>query len=378
MKKLRIVADAHIPYLQGVLEPFAQVDYLPGSGITNRHLTKADALIIRTRTHCRRDLLHGTAVQLVATATIGFDHIDTDFLESRGIAWFHAPGCNAGSVMQYVASALASWRIATGISLSGLTIGIIGAGHVGSQVAQLSKALGMKTLLNDPPRSISEGSERFCELKELLEESDIVTLHVPLHHQEPFGTFHMADDDFFAVLKRKPILINTSRGGVVDNQSLIRAMASGKISGFIADVWEDEPRVDLNLLSKAFLGTPHIAGYSADGKANGTSACVRAVSRHFGLGIDNWVAEGLPEPKEPAISLNSSGKSPEELLCEAFLFTYDINMDDRFFRAAPGDFEKLRDRYPVRREPGAYRVGLNPENAEMRRFFEQAGFFRTY
>jgi erythronate-4-phosphate dehydrogenase len=378
MKKLRIVADAHIPYLYGVLEPYARVEYLHASGISRRHLSDADALIIRTRTRCGHDLLEGTPVQFIATATIGYDHMDADYLRSRGIAWSHAPGCNAGSVKQYVASALATWRITAGVSLPGLTIGIIGAGHVGSQVAELSGILGMKTLLNDPPRATAEGSDGFCDLDELLENSDIVTLHVPLQHHSPFGTYHMANQAFFGRMKRKPLLINTSRGEVVETPSLISALDSGKISGFIADVWEDEPRVNLKALSRAFLATPHIAGYSAEGKANGTAACVRALSRHFGLGIDNWVPGGLPEPGHPIIRLRSTGKTPEELLCEAMLLTYDIKIDDRSFRAAPGDFEKLRDHYPARREPGAFRIELNPENAEMMGILEQAGFFRTY
>jgi erythronate-4-phosphate dehydrogenase len=371
---LKIVADAHIPFLKGALEPYARVVYLEGSQIGRQDVEDADALIVRTRTRCDKALLEGTSVQFIATATIGFDHIDTAFCAEKGIAWHHAPGCNAGSVKQYIASALAYLYLHHGIDPEGKTMGIIGVGNVGSKVAELANAMGMATLLNDPPRANREGPAGFAGMDEIREKADIVTLHVPLTYDGPYKTHHLADAHFLSGLARRPVLINTSRGEVVQGPAIPAAMEQGHISGFLADVWENEPYPDPELLNKALIATPHIAGYSVEGKANGTAACVRAASRHFGLGLDDWYPGNLPSPAEPLIRIATGGKLASRVLAEAILKCYDIQADDASLRSEPQAFEKLRNYYPPRREFGAYRILLEPFRQDMMTQLESIGF----
>ncbi|NTV84752.1 MAG: 4-phosphoerythronate dehydrogenase [Bacteroidales bacterium] len=316
---ITIVADDHIPFLKGILEPYAKIIYARDGHIDYKLASQADGLIIRTRTKCDADLLEGTPVKFIATATIGFDHIDTDYCLVKGIKWHHAPGCNASSVKQYIASVLVTLAKNHSLSLSGKKIGIIGVGHVGSKVAQLVEALGMVPLLNDPPRERNEKHSGFVSLDEIQETADIITFHVPLTHEGPDKTYHMGDKSFFKKLRKKPWLINTSRGPVLDTICVKNALKDNTISGFCADVWENEPGLDLKLLEMADIGTPHIAGYSAEGKANGTAACVRAASRFFNFGIDDWYPPLLPPPANPIIEINATGKTNEQIIAEAIL-----------------------------------------------------------
>jgi erythronate-4-phosphate dehydrogenase len=373
---LKIVADAHIPFLKGVLEPFAEVVYLEGIKIRKQDLADADALLVRTRTRCDKSLLDGTPVRFIATATIGYDHIDTAYCEEKGIAWDHAPGCNAGSVQQYIGSALAYLALHLGIDPEGKTIGIIGVGNVGSKIAELSRILGMIPLLNDPPRAEREGPAGFAEIAEIIEKSDIITWHVPLCYSGPYKTCQMVDTHFLEALKRKPILINTSRGEVLNGSSIMQALEKGQISHFLADVWENEPNPDTALLDKAVIATPHIAGYSLEGKANGTSACVMAASRHFGLGLNNWFPQDLPSPVDPVIRISTIGKPSYRIISEALIKSFDILADDHAFRSDPASFEQLRNHYPPRREFAAYRVILEPCHEEMMTKLESIGFIR--
>ena len=353
---MKIVIDDKIPYIQGVFEPVGEVVYLSGSKTTADVVKDADVLITRTRTRCNRELLEGSAVKFIATATIGYDHIDVDYCQSKGIAWTNAPGCNAGSVNQYIASALCSWSLRTGTPLKGKTIGVVGVGHVGSKVARTCKILGMRVLLNDPPRERAEGTDWFVSLETIQKEADIITLHVPLNKEGADATFHMADDLFFQNLEKKPLLINSCRGEVVETEAVKRAMDEGRIGGFIADCWENEPDIDLKLLDSAMIGTPHIAGYSKDGKANGTMMSVQAISRFFHLGLDAWKPEHVELPESVRIEIDGAGRSEEEILIEAVRATYTIEQDDLALRSAPQDFENLRGNYPVRREFGTYTV----------------------
>ena len=353
---LRIVADDKIPFLKGILEPFAGVTYIPGKDINREVAAGADALLIRTRTRCDASLLAGTPVKFIGTATIGYDHIDCGFCENAGITWTNAPGCNASSVMQYMASALISVSKEKKMSLEGKTLGIIGAGHVGSQVETLAGLLGMKVLLNDPPRARREGCEKFTELNRLLERSDFVTMHVPLTMAGDEKTYHLMDTVMIGMMKPDAWLINTSRGEVVDSAALDAALSMGEIAGAILDVWEDEPKIDFELLRKVFIGTPHIAGYSADGKANGTSRVVRALCAHFGLPLVSWYPENLPEPLNNASIRINDLLTEDAAILHAILHTYDIRNDCTRLRENPADFEKLRNYYPVRREFQAYTV----------------------
>ena len=347
---MKVIIDDKIPYLKGALEPFAEVFYLPGAEITTDLVSDADALITRSRTICDERLLKGSTVKYIASATIGADHIDAEYCGKRRIAWSNAPGCNAGAVCQYVAAALFAYAQKKNLKLRDLTIGIVGVGHVGEKVAALCDAIGMQVLLNDPPRQRAEGSGAFTALDRIQEHADIISFHVPLNPAGEFATWHMVDDRFLKGLGKKPLLINVCRGEVFDTAAVRTTLVGGGLSGVVVDCWEDEPKIDLELLEKADIGTPHIAGYSRDGKANGTMMSVRAVSRFFNLGIDAWepTCEGLKETT--SIQLDGQNKDQESVLAEAVLATYDILADDRSLRAAPGSFEQLRDQYPLRRE----------------------------
>lgn len=357
-KGMKFVIDDNIPYLKGVFEPFGEVLYLSGSAIFPEAIHDATVLIVRTRTRCDATLLEHSSVKCIATATIGYDHIDTDFCDKKGIQWANAPGCNAGSVEQYVASALCALSQQKGFSLQGKTIGVVGVGHVGSKVARLAEQLGMRVLLNDPPRSRKEGADGFCPLGTVLQEADVISLHVPLTGKGLDATFHMVDETFVQQLSRTPILINTCRGEVMNTKTVIEARRKGLLSGLVIDCWENEPHIDTRLLEVADLGTPHIAGYSRDGKANATTMVVRFVSKTFQLGIDHWLGTPTEKPRTSTIRVDGKGLPDEAVVAEAIRGTYDILRDDQALRLHPALFEQLRGEYPVRREFPAFELSL--------------------
>ncbi len=355
---MKFIIDNKIPYIKGALEPFGQVLYLPGSKTTPADVRDADALITRTRTICDEKLLKDSAVKFIATATIGFDHIDTRYCSQAGIRWTNAPGCNSKSVEQYIASALFATAQMKGFSLKGKTIGVVGVGQVGSKVARICEIFGMKVLLNDPPRARAEGPDGFVSLEQIKQEADFISLHVPLNRKGEDITWHLAGSDFFKSLGKRPVLINSCRGEVVDNQAAKLALKQGQVSTLIFDCWENEPAIDRDLLDQCLLATPHIAGYSRDGKAKGTSMSIQAVSRFFKLGIDNWQAKDVERPPETVLDIDGAGLDEEHILAKAILFTYDIRSDDHALRADPALFEQLRGDYPVRREFPAYTLRL--------------------
>jgi erythronate-4-phosphate dehydrogenase len=371
---MKIIIDNKIPYIRGAFEPFAEVIYLPGNKTTKEVVKDADVLITRTRTKCNQELLEGSKVKFIATATIGYDHIDTEYCKKAGIKWTNAPGCNAESVNQYIASALFSWSMKKRFDLKEKTIGIVGVGHVGSKVARLCKTIGMKVLLNDPPREREEEPEQFVSLVKIQQEADIITFHVPLNLNGEDATFHMVNEKFIQNLKKKPLLINSCRGEVFDSASIKNALQTEVISGFIADCWENEPDIDLELLKLADYGTPHIAGYSKDGKANGTKMSVQAISRFFNLDIDNWEAENVELPEKTTIEIDGNQRREYSILAEAILSTYDIETDDEALRENPQLFEKLRGDYPVRREFDSYTISAkNIENETLEKL-KKLGF----
>lgn len=372
---MKIVIDDKIPYIRGAFEPFAEVVYLPGNKTTPEVVKDADAIVTRTRTKCNRDLLTASKVKFIATATIGHDHIDTEFCKQAGIEWTNAPGCNAESVNQYIASALFSYSMKKRFDLKEKTIGIVGVGHVGSKVARLCETIGMKVLLNDPPRERVEGPEQFVSLEKIQNEADIITFHVPLNIKGDDTTFHMVDEKFIQNLKKKPLLINSCRGEVFDTKATKKALQTGAISGFIADCWENEPDIDLELLEMADYGTPHIAGYSKDGKANGTKMSVQAISRFFNLGIDNWEPENVELPEKTTIEIDGNQRREYSILAEAILSTYDIENDDEALRENPQLFEKLRGDYPVRREFDSYTIKMKNMKETMKLKLLKLGFF---
>ena len=365
---MKIVCDDKIPFLRGTFEPFAEVVYLPGKQTTADVVRDADAIVTRTRTLCNEALLKGSRVKVIATATIGFDHIDTAWCEANGIIWKNAPGCNSWSVKQYIASVLVSLARRHGLDLSAMTLGVVGVGNVGSKVAEIASLLGMKVLLNDPPRARAEGSAGFVSLDELMERSDIVTLHVPLTMEGEDATWHLFDAARIARLRPDQFLFNSSRGPVVEERALKAALKAGSLRGAVLDVWAVEPEIDRELLGLLEYATPHIAGYSADGKANGTTMSVRTVASVLGLPLTDWSASGVPAPAQGlSFCLDATGKRTQDVLTEAILYTYDVQKDTDALRADPGFFEKLRGDYPVRREPTAFSLQLKggtPAQAE--------------
>lgn len=371
---MKVVIDDKIPYIEGALEPFGEVVYLSGPKTTPEVVRNADAIITRTRTICNEHLLSNSTVKIIATATIGYDHIDTDYCDKAGIKWTNSPGCNSKSVEQYIASALFVLSERKGFKLEDMTIGIVGVGQVGSKVARVCEMFGMRVLLNDPPRQRNENSDIFCSLKTIMDEADIISLHVPLNMEGQDSTFHLADYDFFQSLKKKPYVFNSCRGEVLNTGSAKEALKNGLISGLVIDCWENEPDLDLELLEMVELGTPHVAGYSKDGKANGTSMTIRALSRFFNLGIDNWSASNVEEPENPVIVIDGKGKDTQQVLSEAVLSTYDIRRDDEDLRKNPGLFEKLRGDYYVRREYPAFTVRVSNIDAKTIKIIEDLGF----
>jgi erythronate-4-phosphate dehydrogenase len=365
---LKIVVDDRIPFISGVLESFADVIYLPGGAISPGLIRDADALIVRTRTRCDEKLLANSKVRFIATATIGFDHLDVQYLQKVGIAWSNAPGCNASSVAQYIVSALATAEV----DFLGKTLGVIGVGNVGSKVAAMGKTLGMRVILNDPPRAERENNANFTGLAELLRDSDFVTLHTPLTDDGKYPTRCLCNAKFLAQMKNSAQLFNTSRGEVVDSGTLIAALKTKTIAGAVLDVWEDEPGINRELLNSVRLGTPHIAGYSGDGKANGSAMVIQALAKFFGIDqLSNWTFGNLPKPKNPTIVINSELPEAQQLR-QALLHSYNICEDDLKLRHDPAGFEAQRGNYPVRREYGAFTVQGGSE--QVRKTLRQLGF----
>jgi len=355
---MKIIIDEKIPFIRGVFEPWADVVYSPGRLIDDVMVADADALIVRTRTRCASRLLEKSRVRIIASATIGFDHLDTKWLEKAGIKWVNAPGCNSGSVMQYIMAALLFLASRHSLDLRSTTLGGVGVGNVGSKVVAAARARGMRVLLNDPPRERREGTAGFSPLDQLLEESDILTLHVPLTVEGEDLTKHLINSKTLKNVRKNCIMINTSRGEVVDNTALRKALEDKTIRGAVLDVWEGEPEADRLLLNLADISTPHIAGYSVDGKANATINAVREVSVALGIPLLEWTPESLPLPAEPVIdlSLHPAFTDPVDLAGIAVSHTYRIRDDDSLFRGNPEKFEYLRDNYGARREFGSFMV----------------------
>ena len=323
---MKVIIDHKILYIKEAIEKIADdVVYLPGNAFTKEDVKDADALIVRTRTKCNRELLEGSQVKFIATATIGYDHIDTEYCREAGITWTNCPGCNAGSVEQYVHSALLLLEEKKGLDLKNATIGVVGVGHVGSRVARMAEELGMKVLLNDPPRA-KQGESGFVDLATIARECDVITFHTPLNREGIYRTYHLVDEDFLFSLERTPFVINSSRGEVVDTASLLVALAAGKVKAAVVATWEYEPRISRELMEVAFLATPHIAGYSADGKANATRMSLEALCRFFGIEANFCI---LP-PEGPK--------------------GYDPTQDSEWLKASPEKFEWFRGNYPLRRE----------------------------
>lgn len=331
---LKIIIERNIPFIHGVLDDLAQVVYLGSDEITADAMRDADALICRTRTRCDNTLLNGSRCSFIATATIGTDHIDLDYCRQNGITVANAPGCNAPAVAQYLFASLAK---VINRSIDDYTIGIVGVGHVGSIVERWAIQLGMKVLVCDPPRVEVECANNFVPLDEIARSADIITFHTPLTKDGKYPTHHICDETFLAAVARKPIVVNCARGGIFDTQAVIKALDNGVISDVIVDCWEGEPNLDLTLLQKAAIATPHIAGYSREGKIRATAMALNALAQHFNLSIPN-VAQGITSGAAENVTLQSISDS------------YDPFIDSLALKTAPQSFEELRNNYNYRSE----------------------------
>ncbi len=361
---MKIIADAHIPFLRGVAEQYGETTYLSGNEFTRESIQDADTLIVRTVTHFGQEMLEGSKVKLICSATIGFDHIDTAYCQAKGIRWANAPGCNSGSVQQYISSVLIEISRLKGFSLEGKTIGIVGVGNVGKKVAKIARLLGMKLLLNDPPRQHAEGGKEFTDLKTIKREADIITFHTPLTKAGEDKTYHLADEEFFATLGKKPIIINTARGPIVETAAIKDAIRQEKISAAIIDCWENEPNIDLEYMKMVDIATPHIAGYSADGKGNATRIALETLAEFYELDKAPILEINIPEPGSPTIDLNLF--PADKRIYRALLHTYNTQSDNDNLKATPQNFTYFREHYPLRRENEAYAViNYSPEEKEL-------------
>lgn len=342
---MKIVIDEKIPYLKDALQKMGyDVVAKPGIDIDSSDVADADALFVRTRTKCDTQLLAGSSVRYIGTATIGYDHIDNEYCRRNGIVWKSAAGCNAGAVLQYVQSVIYEWTQC----VKGLSIGVVGVGEIGSRVAEWASRAGMVVYRNDPPKAAC-GMEGYVSLEEIAEKCDIITFHPTLERGGEYPTYHLAGKEFFNSLKRCRLLINASRGEVVDNMALLTAINESKVGAVAIDVWENEPEINLELLEKAFVATPHIAGYSAEGKMNATRMVLDAFFSFLGCGSAVDI-EPLPAPENETVLAS----------CEhdALLSIYSPLSDTCALKEKPHDFESLRNNYKLRREPSAYKIVL--------------------
>jgi len=328
---MKIVADPNIPSVREAFTTLGDITLIPGREITGATVRDVDVLLVRSVTPVNAALLDGSRVRFVATATIGTDHVDTRYLDIRGIGFAGAAGSNANSVAEYVVAALLELEHRHKFRLRDMTLGVVGLGNVGSRVVRYAQALGMRVLQNDPPRQQAESLPDFVTLERVLAEADIVTVHVPLLET----TRHMFHRDNL----ERFILINTARGPVVDNKALLKAIDGDRIPGAVLDVWENEPNISPELLDVVDLGTPHIAGYSLDGKVNGVRMIYEAACRHFGIPA-TW------QPNLPAVPAIRAEGDLRQIVRQV----YDIAADDVALRASVRGFDKLRAEYPIRRE----------------------------
>jgi erythronate-4-phosphate dehydrogenase len=378
---MKIVADENIPFVKECFSSIGDVQVLSGRQITPQVVAEADILLVRSITPVNEKLLALSCVKFVATATIGFEHVDVDYLKGRGIGFASAPGSNANSVAEYIVASLLSVGKKHGITLAGKSIGVVGVGNVGSRVAKKCLALGIKVKLNDPPLARQTGDPKYRPLKELFD-CDFITLHTPLTKEGQDKTFHLADDKFFASLKSGCVFINTSRGGVHDTASLKAAIKSGKLGAVILDVWENEPNIDCELLRLVDISTPHIAGYSFDGKIAGMIMIYNAACEYFNVEPKHKIEDFLPPPKVPQIVIEKVRPDSQEILRNVVQQVYVINRDDFNTReiamVEPEKrgkfFDDLRKSYPVRREFQNTTVILNQHSETFANMLKGIGF----
>ncbi len=378
---MKIVADENIPFVRECFSSIGEVELLPGREITAERLRDAHVLLVRSVTPVNAELLEQTRVRFVATATIGFDHVDTDYLRANGIGFASAPGANSNSAAEYVIAGILEVAQKYRIKLEGKSIGVIGAGNVGSKVAKKCAALGMEVRLNDPPLARQTADEKYLPIEALLD-CDFITLHTPLTYEGRDKTHHLADDTFFKALRPGCVFINSSRGAVVDSEALKSAIRSARLGAVVLDVWENEPDIDTELLKMVDIGTPHIAGYSLDGKVAGMIMTYEATCQYFGLEAHYRPEDFLPQPQVPELRVEPGTAPEQEVLIGLVQRIYDIRRDDvrlrRIRECKAGQagqyFDNLRKEYPVRREFHNTKVVLERPSPALARQVEGIGF----
>ena len=351
---MKIIADENIPFVKECFAHLADITTVGGRNITAEMLKDADAMLVRSITKVGAKLLAGSAVKFVGTATIGREHIDEEYLTRNNIGFASAPGSNANSVAEYIVSAMLNLAEKHKFNLSEKSLGIVGVGNVGSKVEKKAKALGMKVVLNDPPLQRETGDKKYRPIEEIFS-CDFVTLHTPLTSIGIDKTCHLANKVFFEALKPSAIFMNSSRGDVHDTVALKNALITGKLGGCVLDVWENEPDIDVDLLKMVDFATPHIAGYSYDGKVDGMIMIYEALCRHFGIEAKNSISDFLPAPAVEKIEIAKDG---QDAILDAANMLYDIKADDAKIRemisAEPNErgvfFDGLRKGYHIRRE----------------------------
>ncbi|WP_313436681.1 4-phosphoerythronate dehydrogenase PdxB [Atlantibacter hermannii] len=348
---MKILVDENMPYARDLFARLGEVTAVPGRPIPVEELDDADALMVRSVTKVNSQLLDGKNVRFVGTATAGTDHVDQDYLAQAGIAFSAAPGCNAIAVVEYVFSALLMLAERDGFQLTDRTVGIVGVGNVGGRLQKRLEALGVRTLLCDPPRAANGEPGDFQPLDKLVEEADILTFHTPLYKDDPYKTWHLADEALISRLKPGTILINACRGAVVDNAALLKCLEAGQKLSTVLDVWEPEPDLNVALLEKVDIGTAHIAGYTLEGKSRGTTQVFEAYSAFIGKPQQIALDTLLPAPEFGRITLH--GPLDQATLKRLVHLVYDVRRDDAPLRkvaGVAGEFDKLRKHYLERRE----------------------------
>ncbi len=377
---MQILADNKIAHVASAFAGFGKVSMLPGHEITPQAVAKADMLLVRSVTRVDEKLLQNSQVKFVGTATIGLDHIDTHFLNRHGIAFANAPGCNSTAVAEYVLTAMLYLARHQHFSLAQKKLGVIGVGNIGSKVVRMANALGMEVLQNDPPLARKTARPEYLPLEAVLK-ADIITLHVPLTRAGEDSTFHLFDQRQFSKMRPGSILINTSRGGVIASDALRGALAGGILSASVLDVWENEPSIDTELVRHATLATPHIAGYSVQGKVNATRLIYAAACRFLDV-APRWNPEDQTLAQDEPLQLDAEALDLELFLSNLSRHHYDIENDDRKLRslvALPTEergrfFEQLRSGYPLRREFSNKSITLLSRNKVLKEKLIQIGF----
>ncbi|VVO70990.1 Erythronate-4-phosphate dehydrogenase [Pseudomonas fluorescens] len=374
-----IVADENIPLLDAFFEGFGEIRRVPGRSIDRATVEQADVLLVRSVTNVNRALLDGSKVRFVGTCTIGTDHLDLDYLQQAGITWSSAPGCNARGVVDYVLGSLLTLAEIEGADLTQRTYGVVGAGEVGGRLVKVLQGLGWNVLVCDPPRQAAEGGD-YVSLEQIIEQCDVISLHTPLKKHGAQSTWHLFDKNRLNRLKPGTWLINASRGPVVDNAALRQVLLQREDLQAVLDVWEGEPEVDVALAELCVLATPHIAGYSLDGRQRGTAQIYQTCCRFLGQPEQVSLSDLLPAPWLSHVTLNAQS-DPAWALAMVCRGVYDPRRDDADFRRSlvgsvseqRAAFDGLRKHYPLRREIDGLQVRIEGDSPELHKIVAALG-----